>query len=141
MVKSTASRAPVLRAHKKMPERQDKVGSPSRALAVIGGRWTLALLGLCFGGVTRFEDFRARTGMSRTIVAARLKMLTHEGVLSRTAYQDRPARYDYRLTEKGLGLRPLFQALNGWADAHYAEPVAPSVTGRRPRLRLNTRSR
>lgn len=94
--------------------------SVARSLAVIGDRWTLMVLRDCFLGVRRFEDFHARLGISRAIVADRLKRLVEEGVLRKAAYQDHPPRHEYRLTDKGLELHPVIMAIVGWGDRHYA---------------------
>src|SRR3954469_14636070 len=83
---------------------RDEPCSVARTVAVIGDRWTLMILRDCFLGVRRFEDFQARLGISRTITTERLKTLVDEGVLRKVAYQDRPTRYEYRLTDKGLDL-------------------------------------
>lgn len=53
--------------------------SVARSVAVIGDRWTLMILRDCFLGVRRFEAFQERLGISRTIIADRLKHLTQEG--------------------------------------------------------------
>jgi hypothetical protein len=45
-----------------------------------------------------------------------------EGVLERVPYQSRPERFEYRLTEKGLGLWPVIVGLLRWGDEHYATP-------------------
>src|SRR5438132_13379681 len=94
----------------------DEPCSVARTVAVIGDRWTLMLLRDCFLGVRRFEDFERRLGISRSIIAARLKGLVAEGVLRRDAYQDHPVRHEYRLTEKGLALHPVIMAIGHWGD-------------------------
>ncbi len=94
--------------------------SMARSLAVVGDRWTLMILRDCFLGVRRFDGFQDRLGISRAIVADRLDLLVREGVLAKAAYQDRPVRYDYRLTPKGLELHPAVMALVHWGDRHYA---------------------
>lgn len=100
--------------------------SVARTVAVIGDRWTLLILRDCFLGVRRFEAFQERLGISRTIIAERLKLLVDEGVLAKVAYQDRPVRHEYRLTEKGLALHPVIMAIVHWGDRHYAgEAGAP----------------
>lgn len=104
--------------------------SVARTLAVIGDRWTLMILRDCFLGVRRFEAFQERLGISRSIVADRLKRLVEEGVLRREAYQNHPARHEYRLTEKGLALHPVMMAVVSWGDAFYAGPDGPPVTHR-----------
>ncbi len=104
--------------------------SVARTAAVIGDRWTLLILRDCFLGVRRFEDFQGRLGISRSIVADRLKLLTDEGVLTRVAYQDRPVRHDYRLTEKGLALHPVIMAVVHWGDRFYAGEAGPPLLHR-----------
>jgi len=78
--------------------------SIARTVAIIGDRWTLLILRDCFLRVRRFEDFEARLGVTRHILADRLKKLVAEGVLRKVAYHERPVRYEYRLTQKGLDL-------------------------------------
>src|SRR5690606_25090596 len=90
--------------------------SVARSVAVIGDRWTLLILRDCFLGVRRFEGFQERLGISRTIIADRLKVLTDEGVLEKAPYQERPVRHEYRLTQKGLDLYPVILAVVSWGD-------------------------
>ena len=104
--------------------------SVARSVAVIGDRWTLMLLRDCFLGIRRFEDFERRLGISRSIIADRLKFLTDEGVLRREAYQARPVRHDYRLTDKGLALHPVMMAIVHWGDVHYAGDDGPPLIHR-----------
>ena len=108
----------------------DERCSVARSVAVIGDRWTLMLLRDCFLGVRRFEDFERRLGISRSIIAERLKTLTDEGVLRREAYQDRPVRHEYRLTDKGLALHPVMMAIVHWGDTHYAGETGPPLIHR-----------
>ena len=37
-------------------------------------------------------------------------------MLTRVAYMERPARYEYRLTRKGLALYPVLMTLSQWGD-------------------------
>jgi DNA-binding HxlR family transcriptional regulator len=104
--------------------------SVARSVAVIGDRWTLMILRDCFLGVRRFEDFERRLGISRSIIADRLKLLVDEGVLSRQPYQDRPPRHEYRLTDKGLALHPVIMAIVHWGDVHYAGAAGPPLIHR-----------
>lgn len=104
--------------------------SLARSVAVIGDRWTLLILRDCFLGVRRFEAFQERLGISRTIIADRLKVLTDEGVLAKVAYQDRPVRHEYRLTEKGLELYPVILAIVSWGDRHYDDSRGPPILRR-----------
>jgi DNA-binding HxlR family transcriptional regulator len=95
--------------------------SVARTVSVIGDRWTLLILRDCFLRVRRFEAFEQRLGITRHILADRLRKLVAAGVLARVAYQERPRRYEYRLTKKGLDLNSVLLAVVGWGDAHMAD--------------------
>jgi DNA-binding HxlR family transcriptional regulator len=102
--------------------------SIARALSVVGDRWTLLLLRESFLGSTRFEEFHAHTGAARHIVAERLGHLVEHGVLERVPYTDRPARFEYCLTEKGRGLHPVIVSLLAWGDEWMADERGRSLT-------------
>lgn len=90
--------------------------SVARALSVVGDRWTLLILRDCFQGVRRFGDFQRRIGISRHRLADRLAKLVREGVMRKVRYQERPARWEYKLTAKGRDLYPVIVSLVGWGD-------------------------
>ena len=90
--------------------------SVARTLAIIGDPWTMLVLRDAFLGVRRFDDFHARLDVTRHLLADRLKKLVAEEVLQRVPYQERPRRYEYRLTEKGRDLFPVLMALMRWGD-------------------------
>lgn len=98
----------------------DQNCSMARSLAVIGDRWTLLILRECFLRVRRFEDFQERLGIGRPILSERLQKLVDNFVLTKVAYQEKPARYEYRLTPKGLDLYPVVLAIVHWGDTHLA---------------------
>ena len=95
--------------------------SLARAVSVIGDRWTLLILRDCFLRVRRFDAFQARLGITRHLLASRLRKLVAAGVLRRVPYQDSPRRHEYLLTEKGLDLYPVLMALVHWGDRHMAD--------------------
>jgi DNA-binding HxlR family transcriptional regulator len=95
--------------------------SVARTVAVIGDRWTLLVLRDCFLRVRRFEDFQASLGVTRHVLADRLRMLVRQGVLRRVPYQVRPKRYEYILTQKGLDLYPIIMSIVHWGDVHMVD--------------------
>jgi len=95
--------------------------SISRTLAVIGDRWSLLVLRDCFLRVRRFEEFQSRLGITRHLLADRLKKLVRHGVLRRVPYQTSPKRHEYLLTQKGLDLYPILMAIVHWGDVHMAD--------------------
>lgn len=104
--------------------------SLARAMAVVGDRWTLLVLREAFLRVRRFDEFQAHLGIARRVLTERLKHLVDHGVLEKVAYSQTPLRYEYRLTEKGLGLYPVIISLVHWGDAYYAGKKGPPLLHR-----------
>ncbi len=102
--------------------------SIARALAVVGERWTLLILREIFFGARRFDELRRRLGIARNVLSARLDHLTEHGVLEKVSYQNRPVRFEYRLTSKGRDLFPILLALLRWGDRWETGSTPPSLT-------------
>src|SRR5512140_1885367 len=90
--------------------------SVARTLEVIGEWWSMLVVREAFNGVRRFDDFQARLGIARNVLATRLQSLVEHGILDRRLYQERPERYEYRLTEKGRELYPVLISMMRWGD-------------------------
>ena len=101
--------------------------SIARTVAVLGERWTLVILRAAFNRRRRFEDIQRDLGIARNILADRLQTLVAEGILERRAYQQRPERFEYRLTDKGRDLYPVLIALMQWGDRYTAGEAGPPV--------------
>ncbi|MBI1340622.1 transcriptional regulator [bacterium] len=102
----------------------------ARAMSVVGDRWTMLLIRDCARGVTRFEALQRELGVTRHILAGRLRKLVAAGVLEKRAYSDRPPRYDYLLTEKGRALLEALRALQRWGETWMPLEAATPRTGR-----------
>ena len=100
--------------------------SVAQCLEVVGEWWSMLILRDAFLGVTRFDQFQERLGISRNILNQRLSRLVDEGILTKVPYTDHPARYDYRLTDKGRDLWPVITAMRQWGD-RYAAPDGPPI--------------
>ncbi len=92
--------------------------SVARSLAVFGDRWSLLILRDCFLGIRRFETFQARLQISRTILRDRLNHLVAYRVLERRRYENKPPRYEYRLTDAGKALHPVMLSIVHWGDTY-----------------------
>ncbi len=101
--------------------------SIAATLAVIGDRWTMLILRDAFRGVKRFDEFQNDLGIARNLLADRLARLVEHGVFEKVPYQERPVRYDYRLTDKGRELSPPLVALMRWGDRWAAGESGPPV--------------
>ena len=89
--------------------------SVAQVLEIIGERWTWLIIRDAFLGITRFIDFEESLGIARNVLADRLNRLVEQGIFERVLYQERPARYEYRLTQKGSDLFTALNALRQWA--------------------------
>ncbi len=96
--------------------------SIARSLELIGERWSLLVIRDVSLGNRRFDEIQGSLGVARNVLAARLQRLVDEEILEKRAYQERPPRYEYFLTEKGLDLWPVMVALIGFGDKHLLGP-------------------
>jgi DNA-binding HxlR family transcriptional regulator len=80
----------------------------SRALDVVGERWSLLILRDLFVGRTRFNDLaRGLPGLSRSLLSKRLRQFERAGVVERLGQQ-------YLLTDAGRDLEALLFGLAEW---------------------------
>lgn len=92
--------------------------SVGRAVGFIGDKHTMLVLREAFLGERRFDRIQRNTGTARNILSDRLNKLVAAGILTRRLYRERPPRYEYRLTEKGLDLWPILVSLMEWGRRH-----------------------
>lgn len=88
--------------------------------ALIGNRWSAALVGAAFLGVHRFSDFQRCLNTSPTMVADRIRTLRSLDVLSD----------DYRLTAKGVAFFPVVMSLVGWGQRWFHAADGPALIHR-----------
>src|SRR3546814_7495074 len=99
----------------------DMRGPVAGAVEVVVDRWTLLLMRDLSLGLSRYDAFRASTGIPAATLASRLRHLTDHGIVERVRYQERPARDAYRLTEKGRALWRVSMALRERSEEHTSE--------------------
>jgi len=96
--------------------------SVANSAEMISDSWTVLVLRDAFQGIRRFDQFVESLGIARNTLASRLERLVGDGMLSAEPYQDKPVRYEYRLTEKGRDLFDVLMTL--WAYGERWEPAA-----------------
>jgi DNA-binding HxlR family transcriptional regulator len=105
-----------------------QICSIASTLEVVGERWTLLIIREAMLGVHRFDELQSDLGIARNVLQTRLEGLVEHGILEKQLYQERPKRYEYRLTDKGLDLWPTIISLMQWGDRHGEWPSGPPVT-------------
>ena len=90
--------------------------SIARALDVVGDRWTFLIVReLLQRGPCRFTDLKnGLPGIAPNLLSGRLKDLEDAGLISREDAPPPVASTLYHLTENGLALQPVLQALGLW---------------------------
>jgi len=99
----------------------------AEAMSFLGEKWAFLVVRELALGVHRFDAIARNTGAPRDILTSRLRRLEAEGVLEKRLYQERPQRYEYRLTPAGHELRPILLSLAEWGAKH-AQPERITVS-------------
>jgi DNA-binding HxlR family transcriptional regulator len=88
-----------------------------QALLVLDGRWSVLIIRDLLAGPRRFGELRdsLEIGSPKTLTE-RLRILEHQGVLTRTVYAEVPPRVVYELTERGQSFRSVLEAMAAWGD-------------------------
>ncbi len=99
-------------------------------LDILGDKWTLLVVRDLLLGASRYNDFlEAPENIRTNILADRLKRLEEHGLIHKSAYQARPVRHEYKLTEKGLALRPMIRQIVKWGNEFYPQTYTPPKKG------------
>lgn len=99
-----------------MPRSPDPTCAVSAAAAVLTDQWCWLVIRDVARGHRRFDDLVGELGVSRKVLAERLRHLLDAGVLEQVPYQDNPVRHDYVLTARGRALLPVMVGLQDWGD-------------------------
>ena len=90
-------------------------------LSVLGDRWSILILRDLLLGLRRFDELVKPLGIATNILTDRLNKLSAEGLLTRTAYQFNPPRYEYEPTEAGEAYRQVIFAMMRLIDEKTGE--------------------
>ena len=105
----------------------DMTCSIARTLDIAGEPWSPLILRDVWVGIARFDELQRDLGISRKVLAERLRWLVEQGVLERRRYNERPPRDEYVLTQKGRELCDVLMAITAWGDRWTAGDAGPPV--------------
>ena len=94
-----------------------------RVLGVFSGKWKPSIIYyLEQKGPQRFGELRELIPqVSQRMLTQQLRELERDGLITRTDYNEKPLRVDYRLTELGASLQPIGLLLEKWGHDHMDE--------------------
>jgi DNA-binding HxlR family transcriptional regulator len=91
----------------------------ANTLELVGDKWSLLVVrDLLHGKRTYGELADSPEGIPTNILAERLRRLESAGIISSAAYQDRPVRYAYTLTKKGIALGDVLLSIVRWGKEY-----------------------
>lgn len=94
--------------------REIRASPVTRAIGVLGDRWSLLIIRDAFQGARRFEEFLERSGAPRATLARRLRALQAQRILLRVPANRAAGRHEYRLSPRGRDLYPLSLVAWSW---------------------------
>jgi len=88
----------------------------SRLIHALGGKWKLEILLSLMNGAMRFGALRRSVaGITQHMLTTQLRELAQDGLVSRTAFAEKPLRVEYELTDAAYGLLPAFKEILSWS--------------------------
>ena len=89
----------------------------ARFLKLMDGPWATLVVRELLPGPRRFTGLRrALPGISAHTLTNRLRQFEAYGIVTRTVYAEVPPRVEYQLTDVGLRLRTVLEAMDEWAS-------------------------
>ncbi len=90
-------------------------------LSLIGDKWKVLILRDLLGGTKRFGELKKSVGgVSQKVLTAQLRDMEENGLVNRKVYAEVPPRVEYSLTELGLSLKPILDAMLNWGEEYKA---------------------
>lgn len=90
-------------------------------LTLIGDKWKVLILRDLLPGTKRFGELKKSIGsVSQKVLTAQLRNMEENGLITRRVYAEVPPRVEYSLTELGMSLKPILDAMCSWGKDYKA---------------------
>jgi len=91
------------------------------SLDILGDKWTLLVIRDLLLGKKTYGDFQnSPEKIPTNILADRLKRLQEHNLVYKVAYQKKPLRFEYLLTDSGKELKSVLLELVKWGEKNIA---------------------
>ena len=90
---------------------------------LIGDKWKVLIMrNLLLLGTQRFAElYKDINGISEKMLTQQLRKLEADGLIFRKVYAEVPPKVEYSLTDFGLSLKPIFDAMHIWGTNYIQE--------------------
>ena len=86
---------------------------------LIGNKWKLLIIRNLLVRPWRFNELQKNLdGISQKVLTDSLRSLEQDGLVSRTVYAEVPPRVEYALSDLGLSLKPILDAMQDWGKSY-----------------------
>ena len=84
---------------------------------LIGNKWKLLIIRNLLVRPWRFNELQKDLdGISQKVLTDSLRSLEQDGLVTRTVYAEVPPRVEYALSDLGLSLKPILDAMQTWGN-------------------------
>lgn len=103
-----------------MLKRYDLPACPvETALVLTGDRWKMLIVRDLLSGTRRFGQLKkSLTGISQKVLTQHLRIMEESGLVHREVYAEVPPRVEYSLTETGMSLKIIHDAMWTWGEEY-----------------------
>ena len=107
-------------------ESEGRAADLMRGVLLLQEKWVLLIVFSLLSGPLSFCDLMRRGTINTTTLTQRLHLLEEAGLLTKTIHSAMPPRTSYALTEGGLALKPILDAIAAWSGAYLADHRCPA---------------
>ena len=99
--------------------REDSHCPVETTLALLGNKWKVLILRELFKGTKRFGELsRGVPNISQKMLTQQLRGMEKDNLIKRKVYAEVPPRVEYSLTEIGISLSPILDAMHDWGSRY-----------------------
>ncbi len=89
-------------------------------LSLIEGKWKILILRDLMAGALRFGELRQSIGeVSQKMLTQQLRVMEQDGLITRTVYAEVPPKVEYELTDTGMSLKTVLDAMYSWGEGYH----------------------
>ena len=97
------------------------------ALCMIGDKWKVLILRDLVDGTKRFGELKKSIGsVSQKMLTQQLRVMEEDNLIVRRIYAEVPPRVEYSLTEIGMSLKPVLEAMRIWGEEYRSKILDPT---------------
>ena len=88
-------------------------------LTLISDKWKVLIIRDLLPGTKRFGELKKSIGgVSQKVLTPQLRQMEESGLLTRRVYPEVPPKVEYTLTELGVSLKPVLDAMRDWGEEY-----------------------